>query len=156
MITLKYIRLYFLEKFNSIFCIKMRNFKKQKIGLLHFASTNLFSLSPKKRFFNLIKVNNLNPSCLIILYNIRIILYYIFLLHISTTFPFTEMFTFRSKIQQTCRQNYQCHFTGNVRKYNFNSEKEQTRLLKNSPELRIMFWSTHLKSPAFFHYLTIL
>ena len=107
MIPLKYIRLYFLARFNSIFCIRIN----QKIGLLHLASTNLFSLSQKKRFFNGIKVNNLNPSCLMTLYNIRIILYLIFLFHISSTLPFTEMFTFRSKIQQMCRSKYQRRYS---------------------------------------------
>ena len=99
MITLKYIRLYFLARSNSSFCNKMKYFEKLKVGVLHLASTNLFSLTQKKRFFNGIKVNNLNSSCLIPLYNIKIILYYIFLFHISSTLPFTEMFTFRSKIQ---------------------------------------------------------
>ena len=52
MITLKYIRLYFLARFNSMFWIKMKYYKKQKNGLLHLASTNLFSLSQKKQFWD--------------------------------------------------------------------------------------------------------
>ena len=43
MITQKYIHLYFLSSLNGIFCKKIKYFKKYKIGLLHFASTKLFS-----------------------------------------------------------------------------------------------------------------
>ena len=152
MITLKYIRLYFDASFNSIFCIRMKYFKKQKIGLLHLALTNLFSLSQKKNvFFNGIRVNNVNISCLITLYNIRLILYYIFLFHISSTLPFTEMFTFCSKIQQTCSAISREMFENII-----SIVKNNKRFLKYSPQLRMMFCSTHLKLPAFLHYLAIL
>ena len=155
MITLKYICLYFLARFNSIICYKMKYFKKYKIGLLHLASTNPFSLSQKIRFYNWIKINNLNPSCLITLYNIRIILYYIFCFIFQVRCRLLKCSHSVPKYSRMCRSNYQLHFTGNVWKYNFNSEKQQTRLL-NSPQLRKMFCSTHLKLLTFLHYLTIL
>ena len=59
MITQKYIlRLYFLESFNGIFCLKLSTLKKYKIGLSHLASTNLFSFTQNEKIFNGFKVNN--------------------------------------------------------------------------------------------------
>ena len=51
MITQKYIRLYFLARFNGIFGSKINYFKKYKIGLSQIASTNLFSFNQNKKKF---------------------------------------------------------------------------------------------------------